>query len=340
MKQITPYYTFLICYLILLCFIQSCKQSQTSDKEHPIIEEGDSLIKKAVLSQATTKNVDTVQAFEEHLFCFAQKSEAVNYPNEYNYEFIRLEKDDDGKVTGQFYVSYFGKDEAKGHLKGVWNKDKQAFDVTAEYLAEGETYKEQRTYAIKEDHILLGYQTPDGQEASLPRINCEIYKGLFKEYQQGFINHFLNTTDRSRLKKVMTSQNLGYSEEDLDKLKFLEAMVDLNHDPSDYEYLLYVMDPMLCGTGGCNLFILNKSGEVLSEISVTRPPIYVPITSFENDQKQKGEWKELYVYSKGYRRLVPKNGQYPTNASMAPEILEAQLLNFPNAYRLVMDYLD
>lgn len=340
MKQFKSHRNSLNWIIILLCFSFSCKQSQHDNQTSSAVEKTSPAIDQSGFSQAQPKSTDISQDFDQHVFCFAQKTAAINHPNEYNYEFIKLEKNSSGNVTGSFYISYFGKDEAKGHLKGIWNETTQAFEVTAIYWAEGEVYEEQRTYPLANNTILLGYKTTDGQDATLPRIHCDAYESLFKAYNQGYLNHFLNTTDRSRMKKVMASQNLGYSNEELEKLKFMEAMVDLDRDPSEFEYLLYIMDPMICGTGGCTLFITNKSGDILSKISVTRPPIYIPLTSFENDQKLKGEWKALYVYSKGYRRLTHKNGHYSTNASMAPEIEEAQLLNFPNEYRLVMDYLD
>lgn len=43
-------------------------------------------------------------------------------------------------------------------------------------------------------------------------------------------------------------------------LTYAQASVDLNGDGTD-EVLAYVMGPMVCGSGGCNLYVLAREGE-------------------------------------------------------------------------------
>lgn len=43
-------------------------------------------------------------------------------------------------------------------------------------------------------------------------------------------------------------------------LTYAQASVDLNGDGTD-EVLAYVMGPMVCGSGGCNLYVLAPEGE-------------------------------------------------------------------------------
>ncbi len=117
-------------------------------------------------------------------------------------------------------------------------------------------------------------------------------------------------------------------------------MTDLNCDPSDMEYLIYIMDPMLCGSGGCNLFIVNEAGVTLSEVTVTRPPIYKPVLTIAEQQARKGHWQDLYVYSDGMRRLRYKDGRYTANASAGLAVDGSKISGAPEYYQLVMDYLE
>jgi hypothetical protein len=119
----------------------------------------------------------------------------------------------------------------------------------------------------------------------------------------------------------------------------METWVDLDNRVETEEYLVYLMDPTVCGTGGCNLYIINGNGETLSSTSVVKLPIYMPVPMMA-DMKAQGDWKPLFVWSRGYRKLETKDGRYPANASLEPEVSEESLKNHPERYRLVLDYLE
>jgi hypothetical protein len=120
----------------------------------------------------------------------------------------------------------------------------------------------------------------------------------------------------------------------------MEVMIDLDNDYSEMEYLIYIMDPMLCGSGGCNLLITKEDGSIISNISVSRPPVYIPLLSIEEQQANSNQWKDLYLYSDGMRRLSYTGDKYTANASLGTPVLETQLSSFPEHYVLIMDYLD
>lgn len=97
-------------------------------------------------------------------------------------------------------------------------------------------------------------------------------------------------------------------------LTYAHASVDLNGDGTD-EVLAYVMGPMVCGSGGCNLYVLAQEGEgwrVVTRTSVTRTPVSVLTTSTNG-------WRDLAVSiggggaQAGWVRLTYDGRTYPTN---------------------------
>mgnify|MGYP006935562941 FL=1 len=88
----------------------------------------------------------------------------------------------------------------------------------------------------------------------------------------------------------------------MDQLRFMEVAVDLDNDYQTEEYLLYIMDSMLCGSGGCNLLVIDGNGNTLSNTTVVKLPIYMPTQTIA-DMASKGLWKPLYVWSQGFREL-------------------------------------
>ena len=315
-------------FITLFSLLVSCKEKPKNDSEteDPPIE--------------VTIQADGDLAEEETLrhYCFASRTATPAEMGEtYNYQFTRLRIEEDGKVTGTLINAPYGTDGSRGSLSGVYREEEDLVKTTTTYLAEGEIYEEQRDYRIWD-----GLSTLDANgEAVLtvPAVSCEQYDAYLKEYQLGILRNRANTTDRTRLKKVSKLEEYGYTKEQLDQVRFLELEVDLDHDWNTREFLLYVMDPNTCGTGGCNLLVIDGHGKALSSTSVVKLPVYMP-TSTTADMKLKGTWKKLYVWSQGFRELTPSNGAYPDNASMAPEFPENQLLGHPEKFQLVLDYLD
>ena len=106
-------------------------------------------------------------------------------------------------------------------------------------------------------------------------------------------------------------------------LTYAQASVDLNGDGTD-EVLAYVMGPMVCGSGGCNLYVLAPEGEdggegwrVVTRTSVTRTPVGVLTTSTNG-------WRDLAVSiggggaQAGWVRLTYDGRTYPTNPTAPP----------------------
>ena len=61
-----------------------------------------------------------------------------------------------------------------------------------------------------------------------------------------------------------------------DSLRLQTGATDLDGD-GEAEVLAYAMDPMICGTGGCTLYVLRKAGNsyrILDQIGPSQLPIY------------------------------------------------------------------
>ena len=312
--------------------ILGCKENSKNASEEIDME------KEA--NESTENTTEQLSFSEGDVLCFAEKNESAATKGNFNFEFIQLKIEGSNRVSGVFYSSPYGIDGSRGNLKGIWDDEKKRFDLTATFYAEGEEFEDQRTYTMKNDELDLGFQGADGDQAMLAKVDCAEYDKLFSEYSKQNLQNSLNTTDRKRVNKILNSMNTGYSEEHMQKVRFMEAQVELNNDPGSSEYLVYIMDPMVCGSGGCDLYILDSEENIVSEMSVTRPPIYIPVNTIDDQRASQGEWNTIYVYSEGMRKMEAKNGKYPKNPSVEMEIAEEQIQNFPNQYRLVMDYLD
>ncbi len=272
-------------------------------------------------------------------FCFLSKSAVSMAESEgFNYSFMRFTVTDGDSAEGTFLSSPYGTDGSRGSFKGIYREDQNLLQTTTTYLAEGERYEEQRDYTLGEDGIAL-LDESGKPVLTIPVVSCEQYDTEMNTYHQGILKNRINTTDRSRLKKVKEVLDFGYTEEQLDRMRFLELAIDLDNNYQTEEYLLYIMDPMVCGSGGCNLLVIDENGKTRSNTTVVKLPLYMPVSTIE-DMKKKGEWKSLFVWSEGFRKLSPENGKYPSNASMAPEISENELKGHPEKYQLVLDYLE
>jgi hypothetical protein len=283
----------------------------------------------------------TIDAVPAGTYYYANKTASPLAAEHYNYNFIRCTVAADGKVIGVFYAAPYGTDGASGSFKGALAADRHTLNVERSYMAEGERYKDSINFKLLPEAIGLGYDTPKGSVASLPKVSAEAYDRLFKAYQSQILGALINTTDRTRLYGLSSLiEDMKYSKADLDQLRFMEYQLDLDNDFSTREFLLYIIDPMLCGSGGCNLYILSATEEVLSKLTVTRPPIYVDLLAYDESQARKGQLKTLYVQSKGMRRVAPVNGSYPKNPSVLNTIKLEDLQAFPERYQLIMDYLE
>jgi hypothetical protein len=104
--------------------------------------------------------------------------------------------------------------------------------------------------------------------------------------------------------------------------RFTTALTDLNGDGRD-EALVYLVDQGVCGSGGCNLYVLTDNGEnvwsVDSKMTVSRPPIYRLPTRTNG-------WADLgvTVSGGGLMRMVMKVPRtahgYASNPTVPPAI--------------------
>ena len=104
---------------------------------------------------------------------------------------------------------------------------------------------------------------------------------------------------------------------DTDKTtQYVAAFRDLNGDGKP-EAIVYLIGKSWCGSGGCNLFILQKNGaswKVVTRMTVTNPPIRMLNTASNG-------WRSLavWVHGGGYEAELRFNGKtYPRNPSVPP----------------------
>lgn len=90
--------------------------------------------------------------------------------------------------------------------------------------------------------------------------------------------------------------------------KYKYVQLDLNDD-SNKEILIGLTGPYFCGSGGCTFLLLNYHGDIITQFSVVRMPVYL-------DTEKSNGWNNLIVYSGGENRHVKFDGNtYPSNPS-------------------------
>lgn len=93
-----------------------------------------------------------------------------------------------------------------------------------------------------------------------------------------------------------------------DQRKFQLYQIDLNNDGKQ-EILLNFVTDYFCGSGGCNMVLLDDELRP-TEFTEMQPPIYAEV-EIENG------WKVLKVRSNGkWRKLIYEDGSYPSNPSL------------------------
>ena len=96
--------------------------------------------------------------------------------------------------------------------------------------------------------------------------------------------------------------------------QFSYEVFDLNGD-GQKEYLVGLVSPYFCGSGGCTAYIFHSDLRVHSRFSVIEFPIKI-----SSKFKTKG-WSDIYANSDGkFHRLKCDGEKYPSNPSMEPVI--------------------
>ncbi|QOD61982.1 hypothetical protein H9I45_05935 [Polaribacter haliotis] len=106
----------------------------------------------------------------------------------------------------------------------------------------------------------------------------------------------------------------NYLKSDIDILtendkKFQLAEVDLNNDGKK-EIFINFMTPYFCGSGGCNILLLNQDLKQITKFTVMQTPLFL-------QKETTNGWKNMLIRSgKDFRQLLYKNGKYPSNPSV------------------------
>ena len=104
--------------------------------------------------------------------------------------------------------------------------------------------------------------------------------------------------------------------------KYIASFEDLNGDGKP-EAIVYLMGEEWCGSGGCNTLILlgdSDSWKVLSNITITRHPIYV-LSNTSNGWHNIGIWVQGGGIQSGYEAELKFDGRtYPANPSLSPAL--------------------
>jgi hypothetical protein len=102
--------------------------------------------------------------------------------------------------------------------------------------------------------------------------------------------------------------------------RYMLALRDLNGDRIP-EAIVYLSGSEWCGSGGCNTLILTPNGSswtIVTNISITRPPIYV-LSGVSKGWHSIGVWVQGGGIQPGYEAELRFNGKtYPKNPSVSP----------------------
>lgn len=115
-------------------------------------------------------------------------------------------------------------------------------------------------------------------------------------------------------------RKLFQARDDDKSTRYLAAFHDLNDDGIP-EAIVYLIGRQWCGSGGCPLFILQKSGgswKVVTSTTITNPPIRI-LDRKLNGWHSLGVWVQGGGIQPGYEAELRFNGKtYPRNPSVPP----------------------
>jgi hypothetical protein len=95
--------------------------------------------------------------------------------------------------------------------------------------------------------------------------------------------------------------------------KFIFFEYDLNGD-NKKEIFVGFRGMYFCGSGGCNILILDDAGQQVSSFSVAGYPVVI-------DKNSTNGWNDLFIHSGKKDRIVKFDGKkYPSNPSVLPAL--------------------
>ncbi len=135
---------------------------------------------------------------------------------------------------------------------------------------------------------------------------------------------------KSETKKDTILEEAFAKEFDLNKgtdfIRYYYNKIDLNDDQIP-ETFVYLVGPMVCGTGGCSALLLEeKNGDytVKSRFSLVRTPVII-------QNETTNGWKNIVMYvagggiEPGYHQLKFDGENYPSNPSVQPIVEEDKI---------------
>ncbi|MGB0925165.1 MAG: hypothetical protein ACPGTS_00475 [Minisyncoccia bacterium] len=258
----------------------------------------------------------------------------------YNYQFISFQLNIDKITNGVAHMYPFATDSQRGSFSGVFDTDNSRIETKGTFLGEGMTYEAQNSYVLSDQGLVPIWNGEIKNDHIILKKSCEKYDKEWNLFQKDHLAHYVNTTDRTRLYELPVIQEQNLSTEEINTISFIERNIDLDNNYDTQEYLLYPYGPYYCGSGGCNLYVMNGSNQVVSSTTVTRTPVYLELIDIDVETPEPGTWQDIIVWSNGaYRKLVHDGNTYPSNPSLEPKIAAEEIENHPERYYNVLDYI-
>lgn len=276
-------------------------------------------------------------------YCYLRKTPTPpEFGNEYNYHFISFTLNKENNVSNGVSFSYpYGTDSQRGSFSGLLDPETQQLQTTGVAWGEGMRWESENIYILTDTGLQFVFNGNPNPDYELLRVNCEDYDKEWSAFETKQLNYSVNTTDRTRLTKLPVIKEQNLTKDELVEVQFVERIVDLDNNFETEEYLIYPYGPYYCGSGGCNLYIVNGNNDIISETSVTRLPVYTDLVDFEKNPPQKGAWKDIIVWSDGaYRKLTHDGTRYPSNPSLEPDLTVEEVELHPEMYFKLLDYIN
>ncbi|SEJ21180.1 hypothetical protein SAMN05192553_102946 [Cyclobacterium xiamenense] len=125
------------------------------------------------------------------------------------------------------------------------------------------------------------------------------------------------------IENITTVLRTEFGEKSAFPRRFIYDKVELNGDEQP-EYLIGLIGPDFCGTGGCTMLVLSDKLKVMAKMTLVKYPVYVGQDSPE--EKTNG-FQNIYVRTGevGFVKVAWNGKTYPTNPSMQPKLAESDI---------------
>jgi hypothetical protein len=137
--------------------------------------------------------------------------------------------------------------------------------------------------------------------------------------------NFSKWQNQEEVKKITATLLAEYGEKSEFPRRFIYDKVDLNGD-GESEYLIGLMGPDFCGTGGCTMLVLNNELKTISKMTLVEYPIYI---GSDSPEEKTNRYHNIYLRTRkvGFVKIVWDGKSYPSNPSMQPKISETHVID-------------